>query len=64
MERDVIIRNTIPAAVVHLESEEEMIALMTPQGFANLMSTMWPEMINAMPFGMGPVIDYLQGKQA
>ena len=30
-----------------------MIALMTPQGFADLMGTMWPEMIDAMPFGMG-----------
>ncbi len=32
---------------------EAMIALMTPQGFADLMDTMWPEMIAAMPFGMG-----------
>jgi Fe-S oxidoreductase/FAD/FMN-containing dehydrogenase len=32
---------------------EGMIALMTPQGFADLMGTMWPEMISAMPFGMG-----------
>jgi len=32
---------------------EAMIALMTPQGFADLMGTMWPEMIHAMPFGMG-----------
>jgi len=32
---------------------EAMIALMTPQGFADLMGTMWPELINAMPFGMG-----------
>jgi Fe-S oxidoreductase len=32
---------------------EAMIALMTPQGFAELMGTMWPELINAMPFGMG-----------
>ncbi len=30
-----------------------MIALMTPRGFADLMSTMWPELIDAMPFGMG-----------
>jgi Fe-S oxidoreductase len=30
-----------------------MIALMTPQGFADVMGTMWPEMIDAMPFGMG-----------
>ena len=26
---------------------------MTPEGFAQLMGTMWPEMIDAMPFGMG-----------
>ena len=32
---------------------EAMIALMTPQGFANLMGTMWPELIAAMPLGMG-----------
>ena len=32
---------------------EAMIALMTPKGFANLMGTMWPELIDAMPFGMG-----------
>jgi Fe-S oxidoreductase/FAD/FMN-containing dehydrogenase len=35
---------------------EAMIALMTPEGFAKLMGTMWPEMINAMPFGMGPMM--------
>jgi len=35
---------------------EAMIALMTPQGFADLMSTMWPELIDAMPFGMGPLM--------
>jgi len=32
---------------------EGMIALMTPQGFANLMDTMWPELLGAMPLGMG-----------
>ena len=32
---------------------EAMIALMTPQGFASLMGTMLPEMVDAMPFGMG-----------
>jgi Fe-S oxidoreductase/FAD/FMN-containing dehydrogenase len=32
---------------------EAMIALMTPQGFANLMGTLWPELIDAMPLGMG-----------
>jgi Fe-S oxidoreductase/FAD/FMN-containing dehydrogenase len=32
---------------------EGMIALMTPQGFADLMDTMWPELLDAMPLGMG-----------
>jgi len=32
---------------------EGMIALMTPQGFAGLMDTMWPELLRAMPLGMG-----------
>lgn len=32
---------------------EAMIELMTPEGFADLMSTMWPELIKAMPLGMG-----------
>jgi hypothetical protein len=35
---------------------EAMIALMTPQGFADLMGSMWPELINAMPFKMGPMM--------
>lgn len=35
---------------------EAMIALMTPEGFAALMDTMWPEMIDAMPFGMGKMM--------
>ena len=32
---------------------EAMIALMTPEGFAKLMDSMWPELVDAMPFGMG-----------
>jgi hypothetical protein len=40
---------------------EAMIALMTPQGFAALMSTMWRELIDAMPFGMGGMMR-LMGK--
>jgi Fe-S oxidoreductase len=32
---------------------EAMIALMTPEGFAALMGTMWPELIDAMPLKMG-----------
>ncbi len=35
---------------------EAMIALMTPQGFADLMGTMFPELIDAMPLGMGPMM--------
>jgi len=35
---------------------EAMIALMTPQGFADLMGSMWPELIDAMPFGMGKMM--------
>ncbi len=35
---------------------DAMIKLMTPQGFANLMATMWPELVDAMPFGMGPMM--------
>ncbi len=32
---------------------DAMIALMTPRGFADLMDDMWPEMLRAMPLGMG-----------
>ncbi len=35
---------------------EAMIALMTPEGFAALMDSMWPELIDAMPFGMGKMM--------
>jgi Fe-S oxidoreductase/FAD/FMN-containing dehydrogenase len=35
---------------------EAMIELMTPEGFADLMETMWPEIIDAMPYGMGPMM--------
>jgi Fe-S oxidoreductase/FAD/FMN-containing dehydrogenase len=35
---------------------EGMIALMTPQGFADLMNTMWPELLKAMPLGMGAMM--------
>jgi len=32
---------------------DAMIALMTPKGFADLMATLFPELVRAMPFGMG-----------
>ncbi|MFZ3384282.1 MAG: (Fe-S)-binding protein, partial [Candidatus Methanoperedens sp.] len=35
---------------------EKMIVLMTPGGFAELMETMWPELIDAMPYGMGTMM--------
>lgn len=35
---------------------EAMIRLMTPEGFAGLMGTMWPEVVDAMPLGMGRVM--------
>ena len=35
---------------------EAMIALMTPAGFAGLMGTMLPELIDAMPYGMGKLM--------
>jgi Fe-S oxidoreductase/FAD/FMN-containing dehydrogenase len=38
---------------------EAMIALMTPQGFADLMDTMWPELIDAMPLGMGKMMTFM-----
>ena len=40
---------------------ESMIELMTPQGFADLMGTMWKELIDAMPLGMGGMMR-LMGK--
>lgn len=35
---------------------EAMIQVMTPKGFATLMGTMWPELIDAMPYKMGPMM--------
>jgi len=35
---------------------DAFISLMTPQGFSKLMGTMWPQLIDSMPFGMGPVM--------
>jgi Fe-S oxidoreductase/FAD/FMN-containing dehydrogenase len=35
---------------------EAMIGLMTPRGFAELMGTMWPELVDAMPLGMGSLM--------
>lgn len=37
---------------------EAMIDLMTPQGFADLMGTMWPELLDAMPLGMGSMMRF------
>jgi len=35
---------------------EAMIALMTPKGFAELMGTMWPQLMDAMPMKMGKIM--------
>jgi hypothetical protein len=35
---------------------EAMIELMTPEGFAQIMGTMWPQLVDAMPFGMGKMM--------
>ncbi len=35
---------------------EAMIALMTPKGLAELLGSMWPEVIDAMPFRMGSMM--------
>ncbi|HIE29464.1 TPA: hypothetical protein EYP66_19520 [Candidatus Poribacteria bacterium] len=36
-----------------------MIKLMTPEGFAELMDTMWPELLSAMPLGMGGMMRFM-----
>jgi len=41
---------------------DAMIKLMTPQGFAELMGTMWPELIDAMPLKMGALMRFFGRK--
>lgn len=36
---------------------EAMIRLMTPQGFADLLGSMWDELLRAMPLGLGKVME-------
>jgi len=48
--------NPHPEALKQWAVFDGMITLMTPQGFADLMGTMWPELIDAMPYGMGPIM--------
>ena len=38
---------------------EAMIALMTPKGFADIMGSMWPELIDSMPFKMGGMMRFM-----
>lgn len=38
---------------------EHMIALMTPEGFADLMADMFPELMKAMPLGMGGMMKFM-----
>ncbi len=35
---------------------EPMIYMMTPRGFADIMDSMWPEIIDSMPYKMGPMM--------
>jgi Fe-S oxidoreductase/FAD/FMN-containing dehydrogenase len=37
---------------------DAFIKMLTPQGFADLMSSMWPELIDAMPYGMGQMMRF------
>lgn len=48
-----------PEVAKHWAVFEGMIALMTPNGFANLMDTMWPELLGAMPLGMGGMMKFI-----
>lgn len=48
--------NPHPEALRQWAVFDAMIKLMTPAGFAEVMGTMWPELIDAMPFGMGPMM--------
>jgi Fe-S oxidoreductase/FAD/FMN-containing dehydrogenase len=38
---------------------EAMIALMSPAGFAELMGTMWPELMDSMPLKMGSMMRFM-----
>jgi len=38
---------------------DAMIELMTPKGFAELMGTMWPELLSVMPMGMGGMMRFI-----
>ncbi|MEO0297272.1 MAG: (Fe-S)-binding protein, partial [candidate division WOR-3 bacterium] len=38
---------------------EKMIKLMTPEGFANLMEEMFPDILKAMPLGMGKIMKFM-----
>ena len=42
-----------PAVAEQWAVFDAMIKLMTPQGFADIMKSMWPELIDAMPANMG-----------
>ena len=50
-----------PNAEVHWQwsAFEGMIRLMTPEGFSNLMASMFPELMKAMPLGMGGMMMFM-----
>ncbi len=53
------IKDTTNVALEQWAVFDAFIKLMTPQGFAGLMGSMWPEMIDAMPFKMGPMMRFM-----
>ncbi len=47
------IQDATPYALTQWSVFEKMVYLMTPEGFADLMADMSPELLDAMPLGMG-----------
>jgi len=52
-------KNPDPEVARQWAAFEAMIALMTPEGFAELMDSMWPELLDAMPMKMGSMMRFL-----
>jgi hypothetical protein len=52
------IAETTPYALTQWAVFERMVYLMTPCGFADLMADMFPELMDAMPLGMGKMMGF------
>ncbi len=50
------IQDATPFALTQWAVFEKMVYLMTPEGFADLMADMFPELLDAMPLGMGKMM--------